>query len=731
MSAKGAIIGTLTVGDQAGREFADDEVALLEAFAGQAAVALENARLFEAAERRREEVEVLAEIARAVNSSLDLDTVLLRIAAGARELTRSDMARIALRVPGENAVQFRYGVGARTREMQALRVEAGRGLGGWVLAEGKPARIDDYMADARFSKDYLREVVDEGIVATLSVPIHIDGRVEGLLHADNRERYPFSDRDEAVLVQLAHHAAVAIRNAQLFARERTARAEAEASGRRYSDLVEGLDAVLWEWDAETERLLFVSGRIEALLGYPAEHWMDNRAVWSRHLHPEDRDQTIALVRAAQAEGRDYSVEYRFAAADGRVLWLRDQVQMVRESGRAGRVFRGLTVDVTERKTLEAQLWQAQKMEAVGKLAGGVAHDFNNLLTIIAGRADLVLEQLPPGHALRRDVELVLKTAERAAALVAQLLAFSRKQILQPQVLDLNQVVAAMGSMLQRLIGEDVELVMAAGPDLGRVRADRSQLEQVIVNLAVNARDAMPRGGRLIIETANVDLDDTYVRRHPGGHPGPHVMLAVSDTGIGMDGATQARIFDPFFTTKEQGKGTGLGLATVYGIVKQSSGNIWVYSEPGRGSTFKIYLPLLDEQAAPTPRVARDLPARGSETILLVEDEEDVRGLARDACLRYGYNVLEARTPEQALTIGRSHRGPLQLLVTDVVMPGLSGRELATQLLRLRPDLRVLFISGYTDDAVVRSRALPMPSAFLQKPFSPAALARKVREVLDT
>jgi PAS domain S-box-containing protein len=392
----------------------------------------------------------------------------------------------------------------------------------------------------------------------------------------------------------------------------------------------------------------------------------------------------------------------------------------------------LRLELAERKQLEEQLRQSQKMEAVGQLAGGVAHDFNNLLTIITGHTQLLLEHLTPGNGLRGYVTEIQKAGDRAASLTRQLLAFSRQQVLQPQVLDLNSIVANIHKLLRRLIGEDIDLVAVPRNDLGRVKADPGQLEQVIMNLAVNARDAMPQGGKLTIETANVDLDETYARGHVGVTPGPYVMLAVSDTGIGMDAATRAHMFEPFFTTKEKGKGTGLGLATIYGIVKQSGGNVWVYSELGRGTTFKIYLPRVEEALKPIERSsARHGVGRGSETVLIVEDEGAVRSLVRGVLEENGYTVLEAGGGEEALVISARHAGRIDLILTDVVMPHMSGRELAERLASLRPEAKVLYMSGYTDDAIVRHGALAVGTAYLQKPFTPSALVCKIREVLDT
>ena len=388
-------------------------------------------------------------------------------------------------------------------------------------------------------------------------------------------------------------------------------------------------------------------------------------------------------------------------------------------------------DVTERKRLEVQFRQAQKMEAVGRLAGGVAHDFNNLLTLINGYSEMVLEGRDSSDPLRGPLEEIRKAGDRAASLTRQLLAFSRQQVLAPRVLDLNALVAEVEKMLRRLIGEDVDLALVRAPALGRVKADPGQIDQILMNLAVNARDAMPQGGKLVIETANVELDEAYADRHSVVTPGRYVMLAVSDTGIGMNAETQSHIFEPFFTTKEKGKGTGLGLAMVYGIVKQSGGYIWVYSEPGRGTTFKIYLPQVEEaaesvRASEAPR----RPIAGAETILLVEDEEAVRALAARILQDLGYKVLESTSPEDALQIGERLKEPIHLLLTDVVLPRMSGRKIAEHLAFLRPDIKVLYMSGYTDDTVFRNGVLETGTAFLQKPFTPTGLARKTREVLD-
>ncbi|MBI2528497.1 MAG: PAS domain S-box protein [Candidatus Rokubacteria bacterium] len=442
--------------------------------------------------------------------------------------------------------------------------------------------------------------------------------------------------------------------------------------------------------------------------------------------PEEQAR-LEAYNLARLRGEPVPSHYEFQGLrrDGARAWIEGVISLTTWDDRPATLV--TLFDLTERKQLEQQFLQSQKMEAVGRLAGGIAHDFNNLLTVILGRTELLLRRLVTEGPARRDVELIQATGRRAAALTQQLLAVSRRQVLRPQVLDLNTVVSGLGPMLRRVIGEDLELSITLDPGLGRVLADPSQIEQVLLNLVINARDAMPGVGRLTIETANAELDERYAHRHAGARPGQHVMLAVSDTGSGMDEATRARIFEPFFTTKE--RGTGLGLATVHGVVSQSGGTIWVYSEPGRGTTFKVYLPRAEDAVA-VPASVEHPPERprGSETILLVEDDEDVRALTREALEAHGYTVLDARGPEEALALAAAP-GLLHLLVADVVMPRMSGRELAAAVGRTRPGLRVLYVSGYAPDAVERHGILDPGAAFLSKPFTPLALAQKVWEVL--
>ncbi len=474
------------------------------------------------------------------------------------------------------------------------------------------------------------------------------------------------------------------------------------------------------------RVVDVNEAFLRMLGYAREEALGRTTVelglW-RSLEERTR-----VSREAQAHGRVQTDEIESRTKEGARRTLLYSAELIDLDGTPHVLV--LTTDITERRQLEEQLRQAVKMEAVGRLAGGIAHDFNNLLTAIIGSADLLLEDLAPASPARVDVAEIRRAGERAAQLTSQLLAFSRQQPLTPRVIDVNALVADMDRLLRRLIGEDVQLRTVLTPDLGAVRADAGQLEQVIMNLAVNARDAMPRGGKLTIETANAELDETYTLDHVGVRPGPCVMIAVSDTGSGMDRETLAHIFEPFFTTKEVGKGTGLGLATVYGIVKQSGGHVWVYSEAGRGTTFKIYLPRVAEPVEGLGPATVPVTLQGTETVLVVENETPVRELARRMLEAKGYAVLTAATPADALALVERHTEAIHLAVTDVILPGMDGPELARRLEKARPGLRVLFVSGYANEAIVHQGVLDPSVAYLPKPFTAEALARKVREVLD-
>ena len=514
------------------------------------------------------------------------------------------------------------------------------------------------------------------------------------------------------------------------ASERRARRDTEvalrASEASYVALVEQAPVGIYR-STPAGRFVSANAALARILGYSSTQEL--LSLDMAHDVYADADERRRLVEQDTYTNQVYEeLEATWKKKDG--TRIRVQLSVRASRNRDGQVefYEAFVRDITNQRQLEAQLAQAQKMEAIGRLAGGVAHDFNNLLTVILSYSELLLEDLPAGSSDRDDVTQIRKAAQGASELTGQLLAFSRQQVLQPKVVDLNAAVSGMERLLTRVLPEDIKLRCTTASDTGTIRVDPGQLEQVIMNLAVNARDAMPTGGLLTIETANVDLDAAYLQGHALAKPGRYVMLAVTDTGTGMDAATQARIFEPFYTTKEIGKGTGLGLATVQGIVQQSGGFIWVYSEPDHGTVFKIYLPRVDEPAS-TGDAATAAQTRGTETVLVVEDVPAVRAVTREMLKRYGYNVLEAADGPTALQLAAAYAEPIHLLLTDVVMPEMNGRDLADRIQAARPATRVLFMSGYTDDAVVRHGILQDGIAYLQKPFTPASLATKVREVL--
>jgi len=516
------------------------------------------------------------------------------------------------------------------------------------------------------------------------------------------------------------------------ARDTTSQREAEAELRLRDRAIRAVSQGLLITDAKCpdNPIIYATPGFERMTGYTSQEILGKNC---RFLQGTDTDSTVVTrMREAIQAGDQCTVELLNYRKDGSLFWNDLSISPVRDEAGQLTHYVGVLTDVTARRKLEEQLRQSQKMDAIGKLAGGVAHDFNNLLTVISGYSELLLEQLPPDDPNRELITEIHHAGERSAGLTRQLLAFSRQQILAPRILDLNGIVADTEKLLGRLLGEDIRLSTALSPRLGNVRADAGQMEQVLLNLAVNARDAMPNGGRLTIETRNVELDTEYARTHPEARPGPHVLIAVSDTGCGIDPEVIARIFEPFFTTKEVGKGTGLGLATVHGIVKQSGGHIGLYSEIGVGTTFKVYLPRVDEIGSVARlRSGTSRAVQGTETILLVEDEDRVRTLSRHILVGYGYTVLEAADGNEAVQVLKAHTRRIDLLVTDVVMPGgMGGRQVVNAVEALCGAIRVLFVSGYTDDAVVRHGVLEAGVNFLQKPFSPIALAQKVRDILD-
>jgi PAS domain S-box-containing protein len=574
------------------------------------------------------------------------------------------------------------------------------------------------------------------------IPLWVRDQVVGVMNLAGPGEGLFTEEDLTVLHGVGNEIAVALERATLqgslegLVAQRTAALRAEVAERQQAEAALRLsDSILQQVGnvvvvADRDGLIrYASPSVTAVLGYAPEAVLGD-GWWERTCdQPDQRSaEREAMARAARGETQPRSMPYERAvpAADGSrklILWS--------ESKGPGDLLVSVGVDMTDTRRLEEQFRQAQKMEAVGRLAGGIAHDFNNLLTAITGYADLLREDTPEGDPRRQDLDEIARAGHRAAGLTRQLLAFSRQQVLQPRVVDLNEAVAGMDKMLRRIIGEDIDLVTVLQPDLGRVRADPGQIEQVVVNLAVNSRDAMPDGGKLTIETADVDLSNEHLAARHSVTPGAYVMLAVTDTGTGIPEEARAHIFEPFFTTKGPGKGTGLGLATVYGIVRQSEGQILVYSEPGRGTTFKIYMPRVEDTAEHLiPTGTQEPPRGGSETILLVEDEDGVRNLAKQVLERRGYTVLVASDGDEARRVCQEHSGPIHLLLTDVVMPGLSGPQSAEELRRERPEMKVLFMSGYPDRAMEHHKAFEPGVPFLPKPFAPDALMRKVREALE-
>ena len=549
-----------------------------------------------------------------------------------------------------------------------------------------------------------------------------------------RERGRRADGEEFPLeASVARTAAAGKRFYTIVARDITDRKQMEealrASEQRHRSFVETTNEWIWLSDTAGRRI-YNNPALADILGYAPNELAENNGL--DLVHADDRPRATELLDRGLAERRGWSgVVLRFRHRDGSYRYLESNAVPTFGPGDRVTGFQGADRDITERRKLEEQLRQAQKMEAIGRLAGGVAHDFNNLLTVINGFSEMLLGDPSLSLDGRGLVAEIARAGDQAAALTRQLLAFSRKQVLAPKVLDLNALIHEMERMLARLIGADVGLASSLDPHLGRVKADPGQLEQVLLNLAVNARDAMRHGGYLTIETRNVHLDPEYTPLPPGQAGGSYVLLAVTDTGHGMSADVRGRIFEPFFTTKEPGKGTGLGLATVFGVVQQSGGFIDVYSEVDRGTTFKVYLPRLtdDSEVASSFDGWPAVPG-GTETILLAEDDPGVRALSRLALQSFGYQVLEAADGEEAVRIGQAHSGPIHLIVTDLVMPKAGGREVAERLGPARPESRLLFLSGYTDDALVRHGVLEAGVAFLHKPFTPTMLARKVREVLD-
>ncbi len=669
------------------------------------------------------------ELNQAIAYTLDVNVLLDKVADAALAQFEADEASVMLLAEGAEFLRVAAVRGERRETLLGSRVPIGKGIAGHVAAHREPLVLQGEVREAGLAPLYPRP----GIQTALCMPMMTRNKLVGVLNVNYTQKartIPFGQIK--VLSIFANAAAAGIEASRLYEDER------KTYGRYREVLYMAADGII-SIDQD-QRIVLFNGGAEKIFGYDPEEvlgkpitvLLPQEMAETHHRHVEafgqGPDQSRAMGRRERLVGR---------RKDGTLLNV--EVGISKRSENSDLLYTAVVRDVTQRvededhiAQLNERLNQAQRMEGLGRLAGGVAHDFNNLLTVIMAYSELQIEDLSTNDPRRADLEGILHAARQAADLTRQLLAFSRRQVLELKVLNLNDVVAGIEKMLQRVIGEDLDLAMALTPDLGAVRADPGQLEQVLMNLVVNARDAMPDGGQVTIETAAVELDDAYAKTHSPVVPGPYVLLAVSDTGVGMDEATKNRIFEPFFTTKELGKGTGLGLATVYGIVKQSGGHVWVYSEPGRGTTFKIYLPRVTEPAEALHPVGAGAEVQGgSETILVVEDQADVRTVVRKVLERCGYSILEADRPSAALALADAARALPDLLITDVVMPELNGRELARQLEARWPGLKVLYLSGYTDDAIVRHGVLESGVSFLQKPFTPDTLARKVRQVLDS
>jgi len=675
-------------------------------------VKLENLQLRETA--------AMNELIQAVASTLDSKTILHKVADAARQQCHADSVSIMLPTENDRELCIEVAEGAGAANILGLRVPIDEGVAGWVARHHEAVTVQGKVDDSRFVRVNRRDAIHSSV----SMPMMVGSKLVGVLNVNfTKSRQAVTVGQKKALAILANLAAPALESARHHR-------EVQEAERRYRSIFE--NAVEGMFQTTTSgRILAANPAMAFILGYetPDELMAAVTDIGSQvYVDPSVRLQFLDEI---DKRGLVKGFETQMYRRDKSKIWVSLGGRAIRDPVANVLNYEGSIENISERKRLEEQLVQSQKMEAIGTLAGGIAHDFNNLLTAIIGYSQLAASRLNEGDRMFKEIEEIRKAGTRAAELTSQLLAFSRKQVLQLKVINLNSIVENISKMIGRVIGEDIELVTSLQLELGHVKADPGQIEQVIMNLAVNARDAMPNGGKLIIETGEILLDEAYARLHFRVRPGRYVMMAVSDTGSGMDAETQSHIFDPFFTTKDPGKGTGLGLSTVYGIVKQSGGDIWVYSEPGRGTTFKLYLPLAREGAEEPYRELLQIRVTGTETILLVEDESQVRNLAALVLRERGYEVLESSSGDEALRLAEQYPGRIHLLLTDVVMPQMSGKELSDQIKLERPDINVLFASGYTDDAVVHHGVLEADMEFIQKPFTPNTLANKVRQVLGS
>jgi two-component system cell cycle sensor histidine kinase/response regulator CckA len=667
--------------------------------------------------RLEAERQVISDVVHALNQTSNLDQLLRQIHHALRKVVYADNCFVALHEDATDMFHFAFFVDQFDPPPPPQKIA--RTCMAYVFRTGEAQLIPQKEFD-RLAAEGEVELVGSASPAWLGVPLKTPTATIGVLvvqHYQNENAY--DQRDLEFLDSVGGHIALAI--------ERRRSEEAmRKSESMFRLLFSHTPLPTWVFDTETGKFLQVNEAAVKQYGYTEEEFQRMTVL---DIRPNADKEHFEDIWHYPMLGAFHHGQWRHQSKDGRIFKVELVAHELEYAGRRVRLV--VAQDISERQSLEEQLRQAQKMEAVGRLAGGVAHDFNNLLMVIKGHAELLLEGMQSADPARRKIEQIDRSADRATSLTRQLLAFSRMQVLQPRSISLNSVIEEMGKLIPRLIGEDIELVIHAASDLGTIRADASQIEQIIMNLAVNSRDAMPKGGKLIIETSNAELDSAYSVSHPVVKPGRYVLLAVSDTGIGMDAETQAHIFEPFFTTKEQGKGTGLGLATVYGVVKQSGGFIWVYSEVGKGATFKIYLPRVDEAAESLTQSQTSAQVmRGTETVLLAEDEQDVREVAREFLESAGYTVLLAPNGADAMTRAAEHSGTIDLLVTDMVMPGMTGQELVRRLRQLRPDFGVIYMSGYSEQAAAEATKSDPSATVLTKPFSRIAILRAARDILQ-
>jgi two-component system, cell cycle sensor histidine kinase and response regulator CckA len=671
-------------------------------------------------DRKRAEAlsSALYRVAEKSSAAHDLQQFFAAVHSIVDELMYAKNFYIALLDPLSNLLTFPYFVDEQ--DVVPPPLKPGRTLTDYVLRTGEPLLANP---------ESFQELVNRGEVELcgapsldwLGVPLKAGNRTFGALVVQTYSKnFRYTDRDKEILTFVSRQLATAIEHKK----HEDALRRSEA---RYRSLVQSSVYGIYRSSLEG-KFLDVNPALTAMLGYSsADEVLALDPRQDVFVRAEDQSR---LMEEFRRTGRMDGIEVKWKRKDGRPITVRISGRAVSSADEPADVLEAIAEDVTERRILEDQFRQAQKMEAVGRLAGGIAHDFNNLLMVIGGYTEVILAGLDRAHPLEPKARAVQAAADRASMLTRQLLAFSRKQLLELKVVDVNAIIADMERLLRPLIGENIELITRLGSNSGRTRADAGQLEQVLMNLVVNAKDALPNGGRIVIETTSTTIDGAHRTEPTFIRPGEYVVLSVNDNGQGMDKETQSRIFEPFFTTKEKGKGTGLGLSTVYGIVKQSGGYVMVQSEIGCGTTFSIYLPRVDEAAEPhgsTP--AARAAAGGCETVLLVEDEESVRELVRDTLKAKGYTVLEADNGHAGVTVAAQHSGKIDLVITDVIMPGMGGRELVQSLLSTRPHLKVLYLSGYTEDAIVNEGSLESGKAFLQKPFTLQNLSRKVREIL--